>query len=118
MEDLDSDSNEFTSSLEICVSLSVDDGDQKLPAARPAVLSTAAISSSWDDDHEDNNGGLNEINGMSEYELKRMRNVARNNARLASLGLLVPMTSATTFFSDRPSRKKRVVPQDDVERRV
>jgi hypothetical protein len=55
---------------------------------------------------------------MSEYELKRMRNITRNNARLASLGLLVPMTSATTLFSDRPSRKKRVVPQDDVERRV
>jgi hypothetical protein len=153
LEDLDSDSNEFTSSLEICVSLSVDDGDQKLPAARPAVLSTAVISSSWyddhykgglneingdqklpaarpavlstaaissscDDDHNDNDGGLNEINGMSEYELKRMRNITRNNARLASLGLLVPMTSATTLFSDRPSRKKRVVPQDDVERRV
>ena len=47
-----------------------------------------------------------------------MRNIERNNARLASLGLLVPMTSTTTLFSDRPSRKKRVVPQDDVERRV
>jgi hypothetical protein len=75
--------------------------DQKLPAVRPAVLSTAAISSStqllWDDDKDggddddnddDDNSGLNDINGMSKYKLKRMRNVARNNARLASLGLL------------------------------
>ncbi len=61
---MESRPQKFTSSLEICVSLSVDDGDQKLPAVRPAVLST-------DDDHNDN-GSLNEINGMSEYELKRM----------------------------------------------
>jgi hypothetical protein len=106
-----------------CVSLSVDEdnGDQKLPAARPALLSTAAISSSsyGDDDHHDHdNGGLNEINGMSEYELKRMRNVARNNARLASLGLLGRTPSTATLPSDHYNRKKRVVPQDDVERRV
>jgi hypothetical protein len=69
LEDLDSNSNEFTSSLKICVSLSVDDGDQKLPAARPAVLLTATISSSWDDD----NGGLNEINGMSRYRIPEER---------------------------------------------
>jgi hypothetical protein len=104
-----------------------DNGDQKLPAARPAVLSTAAISSlSYGDDDDNNdhnhddhdNGGLNEINGMSEYELKRMRNVARNNARLASLGLLGRTPSTATLPSDHYNRKKRVVPQDDVERRV
>jgi copper chaperone CopZ len=37
----------------------------------PAVLPTAPQSA-----------GLNEINGMSEYELFRMRNIARNNANL------------------------------------
>ncbi len=90
------------------MSLSVDEdnGDHKLPAARPAVLSTAAISSlSYGDDDDNNdhnhddhdNGGLNEINGMSEYELKRMRNVARNNARLASLGLLGRTPSTATL---------------------
>jgi hypothetical protein len=138
-----------------CASLSADedDGDQKLPAARPAVLSTAAVSSSTqlprdnnddgddsndddddddDDDYDDNDnggddddddddkddGGLNDINGMSGYELKRMRNVARNNARLASLGLLGCTRSTATPPSDRPNRKKCMVPQDDVERRV
>ena len=85
LEDLDSDSDEFTSSLEMadgdlvkavkiwrgvpCVSLSVDDGDQKLPAARPAVLSTAAISSFWDDDHDDGSC-LNEINGDQKLTTK------------------------------------------------
>jgi hypothetical protein len=120
-----------------CASLSADedDGDQKLPAARPAVLSTAAVSSLTqlpreddddddnggddDDDYDDNDdGGLNDINGMSEYKLKRMRNVARNNARLASLGLLGCTPSTATPPSDRPNRKKHMVPQDDVERRV
>ena len=47
-----------------------------------------------------------------------MRNVARNNARLASLGLLGHTPSTATPPSDRPNRKKRLVPQDDVERRV
>jgi hypothetical protein len=72
-----------------------------------------------DDDYDDNDdGGLNDINGMSEYKLKRMRNVARNNARLASLGLLGCTPSTATPPSDRPNRKKHMVPQDDVERRV
>jgi hypothetical protein len=71
-----------------------------------------------DDDDEDGDGGLNDINGISELELKRMRNVARNIARLASLGLLGCTPSNATPPSDRPNRKKRVVPQDDVERRV
>ena len=35
-----------------------------------------------DDDDDDDDDGLNDINGISELELKRMRNVARNNARL------------------------------------
>ena len=75
LEDLDSDSDEFTSKavniLRVvpCVSLSLDDGDQKLPAARPAVLSTAAISSFWDDDHDDGSC-LNEINGDQKLTTK------------------------------------------------
>jgi len=59
-----------------------------------------------------------DVRGMSELELKRMRNETRNNARLASLGLLVPMTSATTLTSDLSNRKKRLASQDKVERRV
>ena len=117
---------------EPCTSLSAneDDSDQKLPAARPAVLSMAVVSSSTqlprDDDDDDGNNdddgddGLNDINGISklELELNCMRNVARNNARLASLGLLGHTPSTATPPSDRPNRKKRLVPQDDVERRV
>jgi hypothetical protein len=61
---------------------------------------------------------LNDIDGMSEYELMRLQRVHRNNARLASLGLLAPMTSATTLSSDRSKRKKRAVSQDDVVRCV
>jgi hypothetical protein len=80
-----------------------------------------------DDDEEDTNVDkeedifdfdLNDIEGMSEYELRRMQRVHRNNARLASLGLLGGMTSATTLSSHRSNRNKRVASQDDVERRV
>ena len=76
-----------------------------------------------DVDDEDNlmrlqNFDLNDIEGMSEYELMRLQRVHRNNARLASLGLLVPMTSATTLSSDRSNRKKRAAPQDDFVRQV
>jgi len=61
---------------------------------------------------------LNDIEGMSEYELMHLQRVHRNNARLASLGLLAPMTSATTLSTDRSNRKKHAAPQDDVVRRV
>jgi hypothetical protein len=56
--------------------------------------------------------------GMSEYKLMRMQRVHRNNTRLASLGLLAPMTSAASLSSDRSNSKKRSAPQDDVERLV
>ena len=64
------------------------------------------------------NFGLNNVDGMSEYELMRRQIVDRNNARLASLGLLGRTSSATPPPSDLPNRKKRAAPQDDVERRV
>jgi uncharacterized protein YcbK (DUF882 family) len=84
---------------------------------------TTASKREWEDnnnvDNDDNNdGGLNDNNGMSKYELKRMGNIARNNARLASLGLLVPMTSAPTLSSYPSNGKKRSASQDNVERRV
>jgi hypothetical protein len=65
---------------------------------------TTASKREWEDnnnvnDNDDNDSGLNDNNGLSKYELKRMGNIARNNARLAFLGLLVPMTSATTLSS-------------------
>ena len=64
------------------------------------------------------NFDLNDIEGMSKYVLMRIQWVNRNNARLASLGLLAPMTSAASLSSDRSDRKKRSAPQHDVERRV
>jgi len=67
-----------------------------------------------DDDNDDDD----DVGGMSKYKLKRMRNMARNNARLASLGLLVPMTSAATLSSSPSNGKKRSASQDNVERRV
>jgi hypothetical protein len=79
-----------------------------------------------DDDDNDNddsmrlqNFGLNDVDGMSEYELMRVQIVDRNNARLASLGLLGRTSSATPPPPfDLPNRKKHAAPQDDVERRV
>ena len=84
---------------------------------------TTASKREWEDnvddnDNDDNDSGLNDNNGMSEYELKRMGNIARNNARLASLGLLVPMTSAATLSSNLSNRKKRLISPDNVERRI
>jgi hypothetical protein len=64
------------------------------------------------------NFDLNVIESMSEYELLRLERIHRHNAKLVSLGLLAPMTSAASSSADRPNRKKRGAPQDDVERRV
>ena len=61
---------------------------------------------------------LNNIEGMSEYEVLRLRRIRRNEAKLTSLGLLEPMTSAASLSSDRSNSKKRSAPQDDVERQV
>ncbi len=62
---------------------------------------------------------LNDVKGMSEYELLRLRNVHRNNARLASLGLLVKvMTSAASPFAKCTNRKKHVATQGDFVRRI
>jgi hypothetical protein len=76
-----------------------------------------------DVDDDDNlmhlqNFDLNDIEGMSEYELMRMQRVPSNNMRLASLGLLEPMMPAASLSSDRSNSKKHSAPQDDVERWV
>ena len=55
---------------------------------------------------------------MSEYKVLRLRRIRRNEAKLMSLGLLAPMTSATSLSSDHSNSKKHSAPQDDVERRV
>jgi hypothetical protein len=55
---------------------------------------------------------------MSEYKVLRLQRIRRNEAKLASLGLLAPMTSAASLSSDCSNSKKRLAPQDDVERRV
>ena len=74
-------------------------------------------------DNDDNlmclqNSYLNVVEGMSEYEVLRLQRLRRNEVKLASLGLLTPMTSATSLSSDCSNSKKCSVPQDDVERRV
>jgi len=80
-----------------------------------------------DDDKEDTdveekedifNFDLNDIEGMSEYKLMRMQRVHRNNVRLASLGLLAPMTFAASPSADRTNRKKRVATKVDFVRRI
>jgi hypothetical protein len=66
--------------------------------------SSSSLSSSFDNDDND---------GLSDYEKLRLRNIARNNARLASLGLLSSSLTATatnttmTKTSSRLPRKKR-----------
>ena len=59
-----------------------------------------------------------DIEGMSEYEVLRLWRIRRNEAKLASLGLLAPMTSVASLSSDRSNSKKCSASQDDVERRV
>ena len=73
-----------------------------------------------DDDEEEDifDFDLNDIEGMYEYKLMHLQRVHRNNARLASLGLLAPTPSATLPSSNRPNRKKREAPQGDFVRRV
>jgi hypothetical protein len=85
-----------------------------------------------DDDNDDNDNNedvddeeegifdfdLNDVEGMSEYELMHMQRVHRNNVRLASLGLFASMTSAASPSADRTNRKKRVATQVDFVRRV
>jgi len=61
---------------------------------------------------------LNDVEGMSKYELMRLQRIHRNSAKLTSLGLLGGMTSTTSPSSDRPNRKKRAGPQGDFVRRV
>jgi len=64
------------------------------------------------------NFDLNNIEGMSEYEVLHLRRIRRNEVKLARIGLLEPMTSAASLSSDRSNSKKLSAPQDDVERRV
>jgi hypothetical protein len=95
-----------------------------LRAPRPNDKTVAAgpFSGANDDNDDDlmclQNFDLNVIESMSEYELLRLERIHRHNAKLVSLGLLAPMTSAASSSADRPNRKKRGAPQDDVERRV
>jgi hypothetical protein len=51
---------------------------------------------------------LNDVEGMSEYQVLRLQRIHRNNAKLASLGLLGGMTSNATPSADCTNRKKRV----------
>ena len=55
---------------------------------------------------------------MSEYELMRLQKIRRNEAKLTSLGLLAPMTSAASPSADRTNRKKRVATHVDFVRRI
>jgi hypothetical protein len=73
-----------------------------------------------DDNEEEDifNFDLNDVKGVSEYELMCLQRIHRNNAKLTSLGLLGGMTSTASPSSDRPNRKKRAGPQGDFVRRV
>jgi len=76
-----------------------------------------------DENNDDNEEGifdfdLNNVEGMSEYELMRLQRIRRNKAKLTSLGLLGGMTSTASPSSDRLNRKKHAVPQGDFVRRV
>ena len=48
----------------------------------------------------------------------RQQKICRNKAKLTSLGLLAPMTSAASPSADRTNRKKRVATQVDFVRRI
>ena len=61
---------------------------------------------------------LNNVKGMSEYEVLRLRRICRNKAKLASLGLLGGMTSAASPSADRTNRKKCVATQVDFVMRI
>ena len=62
--------------------------------------------------------GLNDIEGMSEYELMRLQKIRRNKAKLTSLGLLAPMTSAASPSANLTNRKKRVATHVDFVRKI
>jgi hypothetical protein len=70
-----------------------------------------------DDDEEEGIFDF-DLNGMSKYELLRLRRVNRNNARLASLGLLEVRMSMAYPSANRTNRKKRVATQGDFVRRI
>jgi len=73
-----------------------------------------------DNDNEEDvcNFDLNNVEGMSKYKLLRLQRIHRNNAKLASLGLLGGMTSATSPSIDRTNKKKRVATQGVFLRRI
>jgi len=64
------------------------------------------------------NFDLNVVEGLSEYEVLRLQRICRNEAKLVSLGLLAPMTSAASLSSDSSNSMKCSAPQDDVEKQV
>ena len=74
------------------------------------------------EDEEDEEGifdfDLNDVKGMSEYELMRLQRIRRNKAKLTSRGLLGGMTSTASPSSNSPNRKKRAAPQGDFVSRV
>ena len=54
--------------------------------------------------HSDSDKNISPQDGMSEYEKLRLRNIERNNARLAALGLLTIATARSQ--RNRPPRKR------------
>jgi len=64
---------------------------------------------------------FNDVEGMFEYAMLRLQKIRRNEAKLASLGLIGGMTSAATPSTDRTNRKKcvkHVALKGDFVRRV
>jgi len=69
--------------------------------------SSSSSSSSEDDSSSDSDtddgDDDEEVNGLSDYERLRLRNIKRNKKRLAQLGLLVNGTTAITSFASNDS---------------
>ena len=54
---------------------------------------------------------VNHINELSDYEILRLRNIQRNEAKLASLGLFAGITSKNGGVGNNKGKKKNVTPK-------
>ena len=70
------------------------------------------------DDQRNNNNDNDRTRGLSDYELLRLRNIQRNNARLAALGLLDhPIESSLSAKTKTTSKRARKRPATTIPTR-
>ncbi len=74
------------------------------------VSTTSDSSSSEDDSGDDEEIELENENGMCHYELMRQRRIARNEERLAGLGLS-QIQKSTVMVVKKPTRSSKPLPQ-------